>query len=911
MYRKSGILILTILFGSCSQDTAGPRDSSSLEPPSPIYVSNARSATASTSIGVSASITSSTHVNRNAARTVGIASDEGDVAYISLQPQTNPGGATALISNLRVGASVTAPMIDGGLDPVPVAASEGDSVRIEIRNASDVTIQILANVVPGRRQPKIVRTSPGRGKTGVPLNKNIEIVFSEPVAANSLSTSSVQLLQGATPVAGTVEILQGVTAAVVFRPSTLLAANTDYELVVTPSVRDLDGDQVDSVTRVPFTTGTTTEGPLTTLSLIPDAAEVRVGDQFQLVVVAKDAAGTLLTGHAVKWSAYDPTIVDVSTTGLVTARREGAKPVLAEVDGYFVAILVGVSNSLHPVASVTASADSASVAPGNILRVAAIARDADGNLLQLRIAQWSSSNPNVARVSASTNDQTPGTSPSDAWLGALLAPPTSIYAAEVTGLGNGVSRIVARIDGKSDTIVVTVTASPAIAGLVLTPDTATLMLRETKQLSALSVNSAGGRASVPASQVQWESSNPSVATVDANGIAAGIGAGSATITGRWNNYSASVRVTVDEIAFEAISVGATHACALTAGGATYCWGANDFGQAGRPGVIGGPITGPALTFKRVPMRVAEGFTFVALTTGGLHTCGLTAAGAAYCWGLNRYGALGSGNFEDSWRPVAVTGGLTFRSIEAGTYQTCGVTTAGGAYCWGSLHLVPFGSAIPISNASPAPVAGGISFASLSSGGSHTCGLTADGTAYCWGDNAAGQLGAGDALTSSATPLPVSGGLTFASISAGESHTCGVTRNGQLYCWGWNFDDQLGNGIPTTPSSTPTAVASNLSFTTIGAASSHSCAIDVSSVTYCWGRNSDGQIGIASITSELFATPQRVIGGIAFDRLSVGRSHTCAATAAGVWYCWGDNESGALGVGNTTDSGTPLKVLGQP
>jgi alpha-tubulin suppressor-like RCC1 family protein len=154
-------------------------------------------------------------------------------------------------------------------------------------------------------------------------------------------------------------------------------------------------------------------------------------------------------------------------------------------------------------------------------------------------------------------------------------------------------------------------------------------------------------------------------------------------------------------------------------------------------------------------------------------------------------------------------------------------------------------------------------------------------------------------------------LNFAFISSGESHTCGITRSGSLYCWGWNLDDQLGNGIQFTPTSTPTAAASSFSFTSIGAASAHTCAIDVSSVMYCWGRNSDGQIGLGTITSELFATPQRVAGGVAFDRLSVGRSHTCAATAAGVWYCWGDNQSGALGVGSITDSGTPLKVLGQP
>jgi alpha-tubulin suppressor-like RCC1 family protein len=81
--------------------------------------------------------------------------------------------------------------------------------------------------------------------------------------------------------------------------------------------------------------------------------------------------------------------------------------------------------------------------------------------------------------------------------------------------------------------------------------------------------------------------------------------------------------------------------------------------------------------------------------------------------------------------------------------------------------------------------------------------------------------------------------------------------------------------------------------------------------YCWGRNSAGQIGLGTIATELFATPQRAGGGIAFERLSAARSHTCAATPAGVWYCWGDNESGALGVGNTNASGTPLKVLGQP
>ena len=898
-----------MIAAGCSQDIAGSGGGGGLQP-SPLNISNSRSSSASTNV-VSSVRTSVASFTSRATRAVSISADEASVAYISLAPQTYPAGVTAVITNLRLHSQVSVPMIDGGFDPVAVQGISGDSVEIKIQSAGGTLVATLANSVPSRRPPKIVRTIPGRGKTGVPLNKNIEVIFTEPVSPASLSTSTIQLLRGAEHIAGTVEILEGVTAAVVFRPASQLLPNTDYQIVVTPGVRDLDGDAVDSVVTVPFTTGTTTEGPLATLSLIPSSAEVRVGDQFQLVVVARDAAGNLLTGHGVRWSAVDPTIVDVSTTGLVTARREGAKGVLAEVDGLFVAIMVNVSNALPQVASVTLAMDSASVAPGNALAVVAIARDSQGNLLQRRIARWSTSNQSVATVDATTADQLARTTTSAAWLDAFFAPTSALYPAAVNGLKDGVAKIVATIEGKSDTIVVTVTASASTVGLVLTSDTATLMLRETKQLSALSVNSAGGRTPIVASQVQWESSNPTVATVDANGVVVGVDAGSATITGRWNNYSATVRVTVEEVAFKTISVGGGHACALTTGGATYCWGANDFGQAGRPGVVGASFTSPPLIFKPVPTRVAEGLTFVAVTAGGRHTCGLTADGTAYCWGLGQLGALGSDSFQDSWRPVRVAGGLTFKTIEAGTYHTCGVTTDGRAYCWGVINTEGSGSAAPTGSApSPVAIPGGISFATLSAGGAHTCGLTADGVVYCWGDNPAGQLGVGEGVVGSTTPLKVSGGLTFASISAGESHTCAVTRNGQLYCWGWNFDSQLGDGIQSTPSSVPVAVASALGFSTVAAGAPYTCAIEVGGAAYCWGDNSVGQIGLGTITSERFATPQRVVGGLSFQQMSAGWSHVCAGTAAGVWYCWGENQGGVLGIGSIVNAGSPTRVLGQ-
>jgi len=836
---------------------------------------------------------------------------QSNVAYISLQPQTYPGGTTATITNQRSAASVTTPMVDGGIDPVPVIANAGDGISLAIQTTEGSVIATVNTSVPSRRPPKIVRTIPGRGKTGVPLNKNIVVVFTEPVAENSLA-ASVKLFRGNAAVSGTAAILEGTTAAIVFKPAANLEANANYELVVTNGVRDLDGDPADSVVRVSFTTGASIEGPAASASIIPDGADLTVGEQFQAVVVAKDAAGNILTGYPVKWSA-DSSAVEVTTSGLVTARHTGVGTVFAGVNDQVGAVIgVRVFDTLPAVTSVIVAFDSALVSSGTLL-VGAIAIDADGNLLERRLLEWSSSNSGVATVAATSNDQIGNVNIDRIWFHGYVVPQSAVYWAKVSGIANGVARIVATAEGHSGTTVITVAPSSPVVGFVLS-DTSTLLLHQAAPVSGYSVNAAGGRTSLPPAQIQWESSDPSVATVDAEGIITALATGSATITGRWNNYAGSIRIAVVEVTFEAMSAGGTHTCALAAGGATYCWGANEFGQSGRPGLS---TFSPSKLFYSTPVPVAKGFSFVAITASGGHSCGLTAGGTAYCWGYNGEGEVGWGNFVDSWRPVPVSGGLSFATIKAAGAYTCGLTATGAAYCWGWNYWGQLGSSsqvssvIPsqISSPVPLPVSGGITFAQLTTGGSHACGLTAGGAAYCWGWNGDGELGIGTFGQSSATPLAVSGGLTFTSISAGYGYTCGLTRSGSAYCWGVNGDDQLGNGIEHGSSAVPVPVAGNLSFSTIGAGSA-TCALDAAGIAYCWGWNRTGQIGVGTVSSDQFATPQRVVGGHTFDRLMVGGSQNCARTSAGVWYCWGDNESGALGVGTFTNSGTPLKVLGQ-
>ena len=136
--------------------------------------------------------------------------------------------------------------------------------------------------------------------------------------------------------------------------------------------------------------------------------------------------------------------------------------------------------------------------------------------------------------------------------------------------------------------------------------------------------------------------------------------------------------------FAALSGGSQYTCGVTTTGAAYCWGFGDYGQ------LGNGIN----TSSPTPVAVSGGHIFTTVSAGTFATCGVTTAGAAYCWGLDVYGEIGNGAPTDAGpaqcglyfcypSPVAVAGGLSFAAVSAGhSYNTCGVTTAGAAYCWG-------------------------------------------------------------------------------------------------------------------------------------------------------------------------------------------------------------------------------------
>ena len=321
--------------------------------------------------------------------------------------------------------------------------------------------------------------------------------------------------------------------------------------------------------------------------------------------------------------------------------------------------------------------------------------------------------------------------------------------------------------------------------------------------------------------------------------------------------------------------------------------------------------------RKVDTSTVGNVTFTSIATGLGHTCGLTISGTAYCWGYNR-GQLGDGSNTDRLTPtlVAVSGGLTFTTIAAGNKHTCGLTSTGTAYCWGNGPFGQLGDGTTANHNVPTAVSGGLTFTTIATGSDseHTCGLTSTGIAYCWGRGTAGQLGDGT-TTDHNVPTAVSGGLTFTTIATGSEHTCGLTSTGVAYCWGYNNAGQLGDGT-TTDHNVPTAVDTNLTFSTISAGEAHTCAIQRANVgpasvgrrsvseaaAYCWGKNTNGQVGNATNADSL--TPVQVARNLSYTAIGAGYRHTCGITAAAT-YCWGWNVVGQLGDGTVLSRNTPI------
>ena len=201
------------------------------------------------------------------------------------------------------------------------------------------------------------------------------------------------------------------------------------------------------------------------------------------------------------------------------------------------------------------------------------------------------------------------------------------------------------------------------------------------------------------------------------------------------------------------------------------------------------------------------------------------------------------------------------------------------------------------------------FVHLTDGLLHTCGLTPDNRVFCWGFNYYGQLGDGT-TTNRLLPRLVSGGLHFKLVSAGTYLTCGLGMDDKAYCWGDNRHGAVGDGTSQDTRLKPTAVAGGRRFRQLRAGGDHVCAVTFDDVVFCWGNNTVDELGAPTPTTDHSTVPLKVVtGGPVFHRVFLGQAHTCALTTDNVAYCWGDNTHGQSGNSVHFHSMTPTRVSG--
>jgi alpha-tubulin suppressor-like RCC1 family protein len=387
-----------------------------------------------------------------------------------------------------------------------------------------------------------------------------------------------------------------------------------------------------------------------------------------------------------------------------------------------------------------------------------------------------------------------------------------------------------------------------------------------------------------------------------------------------------------------ITTGNYHTCALkTDGSVVYCWGYNSYGQ------IGNNQSGNNVL---VPETVSGSFSPVASVTqvdaGLLHTCALKKDNTVFCWGYNSYGQLGIDNTNDYLVPVQVLGseGVGYLNgiemISMGKYHSCAMKNNGIAIsCWGNNQYGQLGNNTVTDLYNPNYVVGNLNLKpisyvkSVSVGNGQACTVKDDDSAvYCWGYGLYGVLGNRSSNGNfQYTPIQVvglGGTGTLSSVSqvfSGYSSTCALkTGDSSLNCWGSGSYGTLGTGSTEATVSFPTQVkdvsGSGLltNISQVGIGYNHVCALKDDNYAYCWGYNRNGQLGIGNTANQSLPNQVKGVGGTGtappFSQISVGYNHTCSLKSDGTAvYCWGGNDYGQIGIGNTIRQTGLIQVKG--
>lgn len=687
-----------------------------------------------------------------------------------------------------------------------------------------------------------------------------------------------------------------------------------------------------------------------------------VGGSSQMEAVARNAAGDLLSDLTFTWTSSNPDVATVDG-GLVTALAAGTSTISASVSGVTGTARVDVNN---PAVSIEISPATQEIGVNTEFQFLAVLRDINEDPLPGAIT-WESSD--VSIMSVNQTGRVRGVSAGSATLtarfqalsataevdvvvlepnvleiepatvqvpqGELMALTAKVFfreaASEVeifdvpvvfsldtvafgsisSSEENG--RAIAIFTANSTTqgtAILTATAGaleataeivvyrPEVSTITISPANPSRFVGEELTFTA---QLRGTNNEVISRPVTWSVDVPATASIAAStGLVRTLAPGQVEVMATVDGKSATTTLTVAGFGASEVSTGADHTCAITSANYAFCWGK------GADGRLGTGNNDRAL----IPIMVSGTRKYETISAANQHTCAISQ-GVGYCWGKGADGRLGRGNNSDSSTPVAVSGTQVFTKISAMSNHTCAVSNLDEIFCWGQgadgrlANNATTSESVPTKIQNPQGVVT-IAWAMVSAGEQHTCALTTTNEAYCWGANGSGQIGDGTTdgrLIPTAVDMSALNGVTFSWIGAGKDFSCGRSSAGALYCWGSNESGRLGINSDDASRNTPTLVAGDHIFTTTSLGRDHICAATQVDA-YCWGESDNGRLGGTDMDQK---QPFMLPNAPAYIQMRAGGGHSCGIAPDFFLECFGKNNEGQIGINTQVDQLVPAGV----
>ena len=333
----------------------------------------------------------------------------------------------------------------------------------------------------------------------------------------------------------------------------------------------------------------------------------------------------------------------------------------------------------------------------------------------------------------------------------------------------------------------------------------------------------------------------------------------------------------------------------------WTWGDNAIGR------LGDGTT----TNRSSPGTTAGGGTnWKQVACGVQHAAAVKTDGTLWAWGNNGSGQLGDGTTTNRSSPGTTAGGGTnWRQAACGNSHTAAIKTDGTLWTWGNNGNGQLGVGTTTSRSSPGTTAGGgTNWKQVSCGDGHTAAIKTDGTLWTWGNNGSGRLGDGTTINRSSPVTTVGGGTNWKQVAGGAIHTTAVKTDGTLWAWGNNGSGQLGTGNTVSRSSPGTTAGGGTNWKQVACGVQHAAAVKTDGTLWAWGNNGSGQLGDGTTTNR--SSPGTTAGGgTNWKQVASGGAHTAAIKTDGTLWTWGNNFNGQLGVGTTTSRTSPGTTAG--